>query len=525
MQRHLLVVAALALSATHARAADTRPPDPPSVVDDTKATATDSAATATDSTATATDSVTAADERKPAADDAATTTTESAATAVDVPPVTDDQPSRALDTASTAIGDATDASPPSAPETPAPSTSKIPTGMSFSGIPAINYIQDNGLGLGVIAAVYFNDGVTLPYRTAVTLQIFASTNLVQDHNVVVDTLRLFDLPLRLTARVGYVSSLTQNYCGTGGVLACDEKEAEREADARDLEGTERDDFVRHYYQRRFMNPYGLVNLRYALVEKTADTPRVELTGGYRGFYFIPGDVFADDDGDGAPDLTPYPGSLYAKDFPDGEPGFDSVLNLGLMTDSRDNEPAPTEGWWIEGSVRAATPLWGSTWTWAGFNATIRGYRYLPLFPELGKRVVLANRLTFDGVVGDIPIQELARLGGSQDIYAFGGADIGRGIRVQRYLGKLKILDQVELRYRFFEFDFLEQSFALTLAAFVDAAIIGDELVDPKNLGTVAGGGGAFRVAWNENFMVRLDIAASPVEGGAPQVYLTINQPF
>ena len=389
----------------------------------------------------------------------------------------------------------------------------------------MNYTSDNGLGLGVIAAAYFNDGVTLPYRTAVTLQIFATTNLVQDHNVLVDTLHLFDLPLRLTARVGYLSSLTQNYCGVGGVVSCDVKVAEQEADARGLDDVAREEFVRHFYQRRFLNPYGLVNLRYALVEKSADSPRVEVTGGYRGFYFIPGNAFGDDDGDGAPDLTPYPGSLFAKDHPDGEPGFDSVLNLGLMTDSRDNEPAPTEGWWIEGSVRAATPAWASTWTWAGFNATVRGYRYVPLFPELGRRLVMANRLTFDGVVGDIPIQELARLGGSQDVYAFGGSDTGRGIRVQRYLGKLKILDQAELRYRFYEVDFLEQNFAFTLAAFIDAAIIGDELANPKNLGTVGGGGGALRVAWNDNFIIRLDIAASPVENYATQVYLTINQPF
>ena len=300
---------------------------------------------------------------------------------------------------------------------PAPT---IPTGLGFSGIPAINYSSDDGLGLGIIAAAYLNDGVTLPYRTSVTLQIFATTKLVQDHNVVIDTLNVFDLPLRLTARVGFVSSLTQNYCGLGGVLPCDTVKAEAAADDLNLvddqddDNDARDQFVGHYFKRRFMNPYGLVNLRYALVGKTDHNPKVEFTGGYRGFYFIPGNLFADDDKDGKPDLFPYPGSLYAQDHLDGEPGFDSVLNFGLMTDSRDNEPAPTEGWWLEGSVRAAAPLWGSTWTWAGFNVTLRGYQYLPLFPTLQRRLVLANRLTVDGVVGDIPTQELARLGGSQD---------------------------------------------------------------------------------------------------------------
>ena len=350
---------------------------------------------------------------------------------------------------------------------------------------------------------------------------------MQDHNLVLDALKVGDLPLRLTGRLGYISSLTQNYCGVGGTVSCDPKVAEAAAD--DVGGfadkDERDAFVRHFYQRRFMNPYGLLNARYALFERTATSPRVEVTAGYRGFYFIPGNIFADDDKDGAADLTPYPGSLYEKDFKDGEPGFDSVLNVGLMTDSRDNEPSPTEGWWIEGSVRAATPAWLSTWTWAGANVTVRGYRYLPIVPELGRRLVLANRLTFDGVVGDIPIQELARLGGSQDVYAFGGADMGRGIRVQRYLGKAKVLNQTELRWRFFEFDVFDQDFALTAAGFVDAAIVADEIIDPKDLGTIAGGGGAFRIAWNENFIVRVDLGVSPIENWAPQLYITINQPF
>jgi hypothetical protein len=411
-------------------------------------------------------------------------------------------------------------------------TGAKPAGVTFSGIPAINYIADNGLGLGLIAAAYIHDGVTAPYRTAITLQIFATTNLVQDHNVVVDSLRLFDLPLRLNARIGYLSSLTQNYCGVGGTVTCDKAVAEAAAveagiDSDDEERFE--EFTRRFYQRRFMNPYGLVNLRYALIERSPGQPtRVEVTGGYRAFYFIPGNIFADDDGDGAPDLTPYEGSLFAKDFPDGEPGFSSVLNAGLMLDSRDQEPSPTEGWWSEGSIRATTPGL-STWNYGGFNLTVRGYTHLPIdapiYGNLGRRLVLANRLTIDGVVGDIPIQELARLGGSQDVYAFGGADMGRGIRVQRFMGKAKLLDQAELRFRFFEFDAFEQQFALTLAAFVDSAIVADELLNPSDVGVIAAGGGAFRIAWNENFVIRVDVGVSPFEDFSPQIYITINQPF
>ncbi|HEY1101322.1 MAG TPA: hypothetical protein VGF99_20460, partial [Myxococcota bacterium] len=145
--------------------------------------------------------------------------------------------------------------------------------------------------------------------------------------------------------------------------------------------------------------------------------------------------------------------------------------------------------------------------------------------DLGRRLVLANRFTVDGLVGDVPIQEMARLGGSQDFYTFGGADTGRGIRVQRYLGKARVIDMAELRWRFAEVSFFEQAFAFSAVAFADVAIIGDELYKPKDLGVVGGTGGALRIAWNENFIVRFDLGVSPFENWAPQPYITVNQPF
>ena len=103
--------------------------------------------------------------------------------------------------------------------------------------------------------------------------------------------------------------------------------------------------------------------------------------------------------------------------------------------------------------------------------------------------------------------------------------MGRGIRVQRFMGKAKVLDQTELRFRFAELDAFDQQFAFTLAGFVDTAIVANELISPNDVGVAAGGGGAFRIAWNENFVIRLDVAVSPFENWAPQTYITINQPF
>ena len=63
---------------------------------------------------------------------------------------------------------------------------------------------------------------------------------------------------------------------------------------------------------------------------------------------------------------------HPQDFPDGETGFTSVLQAGVMVDHRDSEIAPTRGYWAEASVRAASWLWGSQWSYVGANLILRG---------------------------------------------------------------------------------------------------------------------------------------------------------
>lgn len=409
------------------------------------------------------------------------------------------------------------ATPAATPEATKPVDAAHPAGLGFGGVPALNYTIDNGFGFGLVTTLFMYDGETRPYRAALSFKIFMTSKLVQDHHVTLDWLRVGELPLRLWTRVGYLQSLTQNYCGLGGVVTCDPVVALDAGRDQGLIDEELDAFARRYYQRRFISPHGALLARYALVEKPA---RIEVMGGWRGVGFIPG-TWDDEDGDGEPDLEPYPGSLYAKDHPSGEPGFESVMQLGVMVDSRDNEPAPTSGVWLEGSVRVSSGLIGSAWDWAGANLTVRNY--VSLLDS--RKLVFANRLVVDGVFGDAPIQSLARIGGSSDYYVYGGMDSGRGIRVQRYLGKLRVFDQAELRWRFFDTEFLRQRFGFTAVGFADVGVVGAEVTAPGQLALLPGFGGGLRISWNENFIVRFDVGFSPIEGYEPGTYLLIGHPF
>jgi hypothetical protein len=280
------------------------------------------------------------------------------------------------------------------PEEPEEVEDKQPwerTGWGFGGLPAINYNSDEGFGFGVVGSLYKYDGETGPYKTAFNLVLFATTKAVQTHTLEVDWLEVRGAPVRLTVRGEFASTSTSNYCGTGPDVTCDPALAEAAADQAELTGEAREDFVRRYYRARFLNPNLRADVRWALDPMPH---RVELLLGYRANAMIPGDF---------QDKEPWPGSLYAQDFPGGEGGLVSVLQAGVVLDDRDNEPAPIRGYWIEGSLRAASFLLGSDYDYVGFNATLRGY--VPLGTD---RLVLADRLMLDGLVGDAHTLELTR---------------------------------------------------------------------------------------------------------------------
>ncbi len=82
----------------------------------------------------------------------------------------------------------------------------------------------------------------------------------------------------------------------------------------------------------------------------------------------------------------------------------------------------------------------------GINAAARFYQP---FDE-GHRVVLASQTIADVIFGDLPLDAMSRVGGTQslsDYSAIGGQYLGRGIREQLYVGRIKGIEQLELRVR------------------------------------------------------------------------------
>lgn len=390
----------------------------------------------------------------------------------------------------------------------------------FVPLPMVVANSDEGFGGGAVLALHHHHGGVEPLRDDLSLRIYITSRLVQRHELRWEGIQVFDLPLRMWARVGLFSTVTQTFCGHGNGVTCDESVARQHAEDAGLEeGSEAfDDFVRRYYFMRYIRPHADTVMRWRLRDKPH---RVELLTGWRLGWYIPGGFF---------EPGPWPGSLYEQLHPSGEPGLSSVPQLGITVDNRDFEPAPSHGYFAEASVRGAHPWIGSTWSWAGMNLSLHGYDELLASPHL----VYAGRVLVDLAAGDMPTEEIAEIGGTKDHGAFGGQWIGRGVRDRRYLGKLKLVHQSELRADLFGFDVLGIRFDTGLVGFADVGFIGwdwDNLTgsapgDPwragNALGLVWGAGVGVRVLVNRAIVARGELAASPLEARSPSFYTPVG---
>jgi outer membrane protein assembly factor BamA len=197
------------------------------------------------------------------------------------------------------------------------------------------------------------------------------------------------------------------------------------------------------------------------------------------------------------------------------------VQAGIAVDTRDNEPSPTRGFFVDASVRGAAPFTGSASTFGGGNVTAR--LYAPLLPS--RALVVADRVIADVVFGDAPVRERMRFGGLVELSGLGGQDTARGVRLSRYPGRLRLSHQIELRADVAHIDIGGNDLGLVVAGFVDGglALFGGDVDDDARL--LIGTGVALRVIWNENFVFRIDLAVSPEEPGRVGFYTAPNHPF
>ncbi|MBH2006383.1 MAG: BamA/TamA family outer membrane protein [Myxococcaceae bacterium] len=371
--------------------------------------------------------------------------------------------------------------------------------LGYAGIPILGYVSGFGMGFGAAGALYRKQEGFNPYRYELDAQTYFSLGGFQSHRLRFDSIDVGGLPLRLRPVVGFIANLSQSFCGLGMNANCD---------------SPHQDFP-NFYLHRYLEGYAGLEGRWRLQPLPH---KIEFIASWRGSYYRIGSLS---------DSGPYPDSLYGNTFgyhaSDGD-GFASVLEVGLMVDNRDFEPDPKQGYWVEATVREASRYWGSSWNYVGGNLSFRGY--WPLMPN--KRLTLAAQVLLDAMLGESPLQEIVRAGGSGRYFnTFGGQEIGRGLREQYFPGRLKAYKQLELRYEFVDFSLWDWKFNLSATSFADFGVVAWSIhtLNQEPFKPAIGFGGGLRLLWDRAVMLRFDVGMSPIENYAPKFYLVIGNAF
>ena len=384
---------------------------------------------------------------------------------------------------------------------PAPPPKDDAGAWSFAAVPRLTLSSDDGLGFGVRGTAFWQRLQTSPYKTAIHFQAFATSELVQHHFVRIDAIDAFHVPLRLEVEAALFSTLGANFCGLGDVVdvpTCAEGERSR---------------------HRFFSPAFSTIARWRVVGQRTGA-KLEMLAGHRLALIVPGALALDGISEG-----PYPDSTLAARDPTGDPGTSSQLLAGFVVDSRDFEPAPSKGIFASLLVRGADKLTGSSWSWAG--ATVSFAVFTPLSSPRGPSLVAAQRLIVDVLVGDPPLVELMRSGGLSETFAFGGQDLGRGLRSSRFAGAVKLMSQHELRLALAHLDVLDNDLGIGVALFVDVGAVASDVSSALRRAPVPsfGGGVGVRASWNRAFVMRVDLALSPLESERIGLYTAPGHPF
>ncbi|MFO7879678.1 MAG: Omp85 family outer membrane protein [Bacteroidota bacterium] len=228
--------------------------------------------------------------------------------------------------------------------------------------------------------------------------------------------------------------------------------------------------------------------------------------------------------------------IIEEDEADG--GFHHSFKTGLVFDSRDNEANPMQGIWTEAVLFNS---FGNEYNFGKLALTHRQY-----FTIIKNDLSFAYRLGYQGIVwGDAPFYMYPYMVysymPSSTIDGLGGAKSVRGLLRNRLVSESVAFANLELRYKFWRFNFIGQNWYMALSPFMD---IGRsiQLADVDKSGIPAHidrnnyfsddedfhftWGGGLHIAMNENFVIAADIGVPFREAdGSMGIYIGMNWLF
>ncbi len=424
-----------------------------------------------------------------------------------------------------------------------PSSSRVKTGWSFGALPAVSYNTDLGFQYGGLVNLYhFGDGSTYPkYRHSIYAEISRYTKGSGINRLFYDSEYLIP-NIRVTSDLSYFTEKAIDFYGFNGYNAVYNPAWE---DSEDPEYISRM-FYRHErnmfrFIADFQGPIRGRELRWVaglgILRNSIDEVDIEaLNKGKKEEDLLPTNV---------PGLFDKYVDWGIISEEEKKGGWTNHLKLGVVYDTRDNEPNPWKGIWSEIIVFAAPSIFGNgDFGYAKLSATHRQY-----FTIVPNRLSYAYRINFHGTLfGNVPFYmqpyQINSFSASSNTDGIGGSKTVRGMLRNRVVGDAMAFGNFEFRWRFFKTVLFNQNIYLALSAFSDMGMVLKEvefqkptqignfprtnvavndffLTDKEEVHITYGGG--FRIVMNENFIVAVDYG-KPLDkrDGKGGLYIGLN---
>ncbi|MDX8340280.1 BamA/TamA family outer membrane protein [Draconibacterium sp. IB214405] len=419
-------------------------------------------------------------------------------------------------------------------------------GWNFGALPAVTFDTDLGFQYGGLINLFnYGDGSRYPkYNHSIYLEVsrFTKGSGINRFNYDSDQL----IPgLKTSLDISYLSDRAYDFYGFNGYDAVVNK------DWYDDETSDYRTRMFYKYDRKLFR--FKVDLRGDLAGEKFDW-----VGGFNLLNFKLDYVDIDklnknkDDEDLLPPHSEAPGlyEIYREwgiiSDEDANGGFVPTLKAGIVYDTRDNEPNPMKGMWTEAVLLGSPEFLGGEHSFTKLSLIHRQY-----FTIVPNDLSFAYRLAYQTTLtGTAPFyyqtQLITSVMKSATSEGLGGANSLRGILRNRVVGDGVFLGNVEARWKFARFQFINNNFYLGLNAFADfGRVTKKSEVDKSNIIVPAiypspldsyfendaeamhySFGLGLRVAMNENFVIRCDYGmAADERDGDSGVYIGLHYLF
>ncbi|MBN1598943.1 MAG: BamA/TamA family outer membrane protein [Bacteroidales bacterium] len=418
---------------------------------------------------------------------------------------------------------------------------RVRKGWSFGAVPAIAYDTDIGFKYGGVVNFYdYGDGTIYPeYKHSLFFEWSRTTKGSGINQFMYDSEYLIP-GIRITAEASYLTERALDFYGFNGYESYYNAAFEDDSDTANYISRLyyrqerkmlrlRADFQGRFFNDKFRWLAGVTH--YNIKTDTIDikllnrgTPEDEklppagggLYGQYVGWNVIPED------------------QIYG--------GSSTLIKIGLVYDTRDNEPNPMRGVWSEIILFVSPGFLGSN-SYSFTKLSIVHRQYFTIFPD---RLSFVYRIAYqDKLTGKMPYYMLPFIfngGNSLDRDGLGGAKTLRGILRNRIVGEDYLFGNFEFRWKFFKAVVFNQNIYLALNFFSDMGMVTqkykidtssvppdqeyqDMFPDDKEKLHISYGTG-FHVALNQNFIVAFNYGlAADKRDGKQGFYINLNWLF